>query len=235
MTGRSPGGRMGRMVTDECSILLEPYQAVYIDIAKVASSSIKATLASLLCLDGAEGNPHEVDFPRPPRADPLGERMYPGFYAFAFVRNPWDRLVSCYRDKILREVAGFTTFSESGVARCLDRFDAFFANMSFSDFVHAVSSISDEDADEHFRSQSDYVTNSYGSVAVDFVGRFEALDDDIARIAREIGLPVGTCLPRLQAAPKVDLASFYTAETRAIVMARYINDVELFEYDFPSG
>jgi hypothetical protein len=51
------------MLGTEYSILLEPHRAVYIDIAKVASSSIKATLASLLGLNGAGGNPHEIDFP----------------------------------------------------------------------------------------------------------------------------------------------------------------------------
>ena len=221
-----------RMVSGPSSILLKPYGAVYIDIAKVASSSIKSYLASLLDLEGAEGNPHQVKFPRPKSADPLGERIYPELYTFAFVRNPWDRLVSCYRDKILGEVDDFTAFAESGVAHCLARFDAFSANMSFRDFVSAVASIPDEDADEHFRSQSHYVTNASGIVAVDFVGRYEALSDDFAHVVREIGLPMSTQLPRLQMAPKLDYASFYTPETKAEVRERFINDVELFEYEF---
>ncbi len=107
--------------------------------------------------------------------------------------------------------------------------------MSFRDFVRAVASIPDEDADEHFRSQSDYVTNASGFVAVDFVGRYESLGDDFAYVVREIGLPVDTRLPRLQVAPKLDHARFYTPETKAMVKERFIKDVELFEYEFPSG
>lgn len=219
------------MLGDQYSILLEPYRSVYIDVAKVASSSIKAALASLLGLEGAEGNPHEIDFPRPNSADPVGERIYPGLYTFAFVRNPWDRVVSCYRDKIRGEVKDFTGFAESGVANCLARFGAFSADMSFRDFVHAVASIPDEDADEHFRSQADYVTNAHGAVAVDFVGRYEVLDDDFARVVRKIGLPPETQLPRLQAAPSDNWERYYTAETLAIVKRRYRRDVELFAYD----
>ena len=231
-----PGFSLRRlMLGPEYNILLEPYRAVYVDIAKVASSSIKATLASLLGLEGVEGNPHEIDFPRPSTADPAGARIFPGFYTFAFVRNPWDRLVSCYRDKIRGEVRGFTEFAESGVAHCLARFDAFSPKMSFTDFVQAVASILDEDADEHFRSQSDYVTNLSGSVAIDFVGRYETLDDDFEHIVREIGLPPQTRLPRLQVAPGRNHASYYTSKTRAIVKQRYARDLELFEYEFQYG
>lgn len=235
MTGRSPPGKMRCMVSDEYSILLEPHRAVYIDIAKVASSSIKATLASVLGLQGADGNPHEVEFPRPPTADLQGDRIYPGLYTFAFVRNPWDRLVSCYRDKILGEVTDFTGFAESGIAHCFARFDAFSANMSFEDFVRAVASISDDEADEHFRSQADYVTNASGCVAVDFVGRYETLSDDFDHVGHKIGLRSDIRLPRLQSAPKLNHASFYTSQTRSIVEARYAKDVELFCYEFQSG
>ena len=235
MTGGSPPGKMRCMVSDEYSILLERNNAVYIDIAKVASSSIKAKLASILNLLQIDGNPHEVKFPRPPSADLHGDKMYPGLYTFAFVRNPWDRLVSCYRDKILGEVPDFTGFAQSGVAHCLARFDAFFEDMPFDDFVRAVSSIPDEEADEHFRSQSDYVTNSSGRISIDFIGRYESLNDDFAYVARRIGLPPDLQLPRLQAAPKLNHASFYTSETRELVERRYASDIELFQYDFPSG
>lgn len=195
------------MLGPDFSIFLERYDAVYIDIAKVASSSLKATFASLLDLDldAVDGNPHEVEFPRPPYSAYTEERLYPGLYTFAFVRNPWDRLVSCYRDKIGGELDDFTNFSESGVAHCL----------------------------AHFRSQHDYLTNLSGDIAVDFVGRYENLVSDFQHLAHEIGLPSNTKLHRLQAAPKVvDYADYYTPDTRNVVATRFAQDIELFSYQF---
>jgi chondroitin 4-sulfotransferase 11 len=227
---RRPG-----MVGQEFTVFLKPYSAVYIDIAKVASSSLKATFAAVLGLDldKAGGNPHEVEFPRPPEPSPAGERLYPGLYTFAFVRNPWDRLLSCYRDKIQGEVEGYTRISQSGVARCLARFDAFSATMSFEEFVHAVALIPDADADEHFRSQHKYLTNVWGEIAVDFVGRYENLESAFRHVAKRIGLPSGTSLPRLQANPQlVSYADYYTVATRNIVATRYAQDIALFSYHF---
>jgi chondroitin 4-sulfotransferase 11 len=217
------------------TILLERYGAVYVDIAKVASSSLKAAFAAVLGLDlgNVDGNPHELEYPRPTIVDPTGNRMFPGMYAFAFVRNPWDRLVSCYRDKIAGEVADFTTMSASGVARCLARFDAFWAGMPFEAFVRAVAAIPDADADEHFRSQHCNLTNAHGDIAVDFVGRYENLQSDFLRVARTIGLPPGITLPRLQSNPRrVDYAAFYTTATRDVVAARFARDVGEFGYQF---
>ncbi|MFB3041791.1 MAG: sulfotransferase family 2 domain-containing protein [Candidatus Poribacteria bacterium] len=225
------------MLGSEFSIFLQPYSAVYIDIAKVASSSLKATFASVLGidLDAAGGNPHAVSFPRPPPAEKGGARLYPSLYTFAFVRNPWDRLVSCYRDKIGGAVKEFTEFSDSGVAYCLERFEAFFANMSFEEFVDAVVAIPDEQADEHFRSQNPYLTNSKGETAVDFVGRYENLEADFRYVAERIGLPSTIELPRLQAARhSVNYVDYYTKETREIVAHRFREDIERFAYCFGS-
>lgn len=223
------------MLAKEFSIYLERYQAVYIDIAKVASSSIKATLASVLELENVGGNPHDVDFPQPTTADPAGEKLYPNLYSFTFVRNPWGRLVSCYRDKIGGEVSDFTSFADTGIAHCLVRFNGFKTGMSFSDFARAVASIPDEEADEHFRSQADYVTNSAGLVAIDFVGRYENLAGDFGRVANHIGLAADISLPRLQAASKRDFTTYYTPAIQSLVASRYARDIELFKYQFPSG
>jgi chondroitin 4-sulfotransferase 11 len=223
------------MVGLEFAVFLECYSAVYIDIAKVASSSLKATFAAVLGLDldTVAGNPHEVEFPHPSEPSPAGERLYPGLYTFAFVRNPWDRLVSCYRDKIQGQVEGFTRFSQSGVARCLTRFDMFRANMSFEEFVHAVALIPEAEADEHFRSQHNYLTNVRGEIGIDFVGRYEQIGSDFRHVAERIGLPTGIHLPRLQANPhSVRYTDYYNAATRDIVATRFAQDIALFSYHF---
>ncbi len=219
-------------------ILLERHAAVYIEIPKVACTSIKTALASLAGVNLAEteGNPHDARWPVPPAAPGRSGPLFPDLFAFAFVRDPWDRLVSCYRDKIRGEVEGYTYFTiRPGVANCLARFDAFFAGMSFDDFVRAVASIGDEEADQHFRSQHTFVTNAEDRLAIDFVGRYERLARDFQLVEERIGLPAIE-LPRLQAAREpASYPAFYTAETRRIVEDRYGRDIEMFGYTFPPG
>ncbi len=220
----------------EISILLRRYDAVYVEIPKVACTSIKAALARLLGirLDHLGGNPHEADFPVPPEPSEDDRRLYPGLFAFAFTRNPWDRLLSCYRDKIRGEVAGFTKFTiRSGVADCLAGHDAFVADMTFDEFVRAVNSISDVDADAHFRSQYTFLQTGAGTVGVDFVGRYESIRSDLEHVAQAIGLPANFELPRLQAAhTAVNYVDYYNMETREIVASRFREDIHTFGYEF---
>lgn len=61
-------------------------------------------------------------------------------------------------------------FDDVGVAHCLTRFGVCTSGVSFEGFAQAVSSIPDEEADEHFRSQHVYVTNDTGRIAVDLHG-----------------------------------------------------------------
>ena len=221
----------------EC-ILLERWSAVYIETPKVACTSLKVALAALLGVDLADsdGNPHEARWPRPPAPAASGP-MFPGLFSFAFVRDPWERLVSCYRDKIRGEVDGFTFFTiRPGVANCLARFPAFVAGMAFDDFVRAVAAIPDGDADPHFRSQHSFVCDRAGRIAVDLVGRYERLSEDVREVERRLGLPaLALALPRLQAARTAQpYAAFYTAETAQLVAQRFARDAALFGYRPPA-
>lgn len=219
----------------EVSVLLARYGAVYIEIPKVACTSIKATLAHLLGIDLTQvgGNPHAVDLPNPGHVAVGNGPLFPGLFAFAFVRNPWDRLVSCYRDKIAGEVNGFTGFTiRPGIADCLAAFAEFTAGMSFDAFVDAVATIPDDLADIHFRSQHTFLTNSAGKLAVDFIGHYETLARDFALVQHQIGLP-GLRLPRLQTATiPVDYHNYYTFRTRQMVAERFQTDIALFAYTF---
>lgn len=215
-------------------VLVEASRAVYVEVPKVACSSIKIVLADWLGVDleAVGGDPHRARFPQPgPRR--AGPKLYPALFSFAFVRNPWDRLVSCYRDKVLGETPDFTTFHPGrGVAYCLARFDAFRPGMSFGEFVEAVTAIPDDEADEHFRSQHTFLTNHDGQIAVDFVGRFERLDKDFAVVRRRLGF-AWTPLPRIQATrTRVDYVQYYDSDTRAAVARRYAKDMQLFGYPF---
>lgn len=227
--------RQASIIGPEISIFLEPYRAVYIEVPKVACTSLKVAFAQLLGipLDEAGGNPHEVVFPAPPTSLSHSGQFYPGLFSFGFVRNPRDRLLSCYRDKIGGEVDGFTEFTDRpGVANCLAQFDVFEAGMSFEGFVEAVASIPDEEADAHFRSQFTFLANQMGEIAVDFVGRYECLNADFDLVRQMIGLPY-VQLPRLQAArSRVQYGDYFSPATRKIVAERFAMDIELFRYVF---
>ncbi len=107
--------------------------------------------------------------------------------------------------------------------------------MTFEQFVAAVASIPDSEADAHFRSQSTFLMTNKGNVGVDFLGRYETLQRDFQFVAKRIGLPAGIQLPRLQAAPhRANYVEYYTANTRRLVGERFRDDIETFDYQFGS-
>jgi hypothetical protein len=93
-----------------------------------------------------------------------------------------------------------------------------------------MAAIPDAEADAHFCSQHRFLTDDADQLAVDFVGRYERLAEDLRIVEQTIGLPA-LALPRLQAAREpVPYTRFYTADTWQIVADRYARDIELFGY-----
>ena len=145
----------------------------------------------------------------------LPPQVYAGLYKFAFVRNPWDRLVSRHA-YLLRK----TEHSRSREVNELGGFDAYLR-----------WELSRAGKKSGMRPQADYVEGADGLLIVDFIGYFERLTEDFAEVCRKIGAPASLPPPKTHAA-RADYRSLYTDETRDLVARAYARDIELFGYTF---
>jgi hypothetical protein len=149
-----------------------------------------------------------------------------GYFKFAFVRNPWDRLVSWYEMIVQRS-------REPGAYQlALWRYLNDNAS-SFDDFIERCTGvIQDVDGDKSFVfQQHQYLCDEEGRLLVDFVGRFERYEEDAKAILRRLGL-AHLELPKLNASVHRDYREYYTPKTQAIVAERFARDIALFGYQF---
>jgi hypothetical protein len=132
-----------------------------------------------------------------------------GHFKFAFVRNPWDRLVSFY------------AYARRYLARTLPRLQA----LSFGEMLRHIDSGAAWLEPLHaVRPQSDTARGA------DFVGRFERLNEDFARVCARLGL--SAVLPRRNALVHGAYATYYDDWSRAFVARRYAQDIQEFGYAF---
>lgn len=148
--------------------------------------------------------------------------------SFAFVRNPFVRLVSCYRDKILWE-PGDPVYPRPYYDIAPYRLPT---NMSFGEFVHRVARIPDRIADRHFKSQTADIYQD-GRTIVAFVGRMERLATDWAMIAQRYDLPVTLERAHTTRAkgPHDDWRDYYDKQLVDVVAQRYHADLRLLRYE----
>jgi hypothetical protein len=73
-------------------------------------------------------------------------------------------------------------------------------------------------------------------LCVDFVIRYENLNDDFAEVCRRLELPTPD-LPRLKAGirEKHHYSRYYDDETRALVAERHKNDIKILGYRFETA
>jgi chondroitin 4-sulfotransferase 11 len=224
-------------------IALHDYRAIYMAVPKVANSSLKTAVWHLMPED-IQALPQtgrkqrtiytvhrEAMFKRRLRLYKHQVSDYPGYFVFAFVRNPWDRLLSCYKDKI-----GFGAIMEDGryndpKTRSLHLGRGFRKEMSFRDFVEAVVRTPDKKANRHFRSQHTFLTDGQGNLLPSYLGRFEDLHPDFAEVMERIGAP-HVSLPHVRRSQDADYRSYYDTALRDAVARRYARDIELFGYEF---
>lgn len=203
-------------------------------IPKVANSAIRTTLARHVeRIPGCDLPPNTDRFWT--GAGAVGtamltarelERDHPDLFVFSFVRNPFDRLVSCWSDMIRDPQELLPALAALG----------FTPRMTFPDFVERAARISDEQADLHFRSQASMLSLD-GVPVPDFVGCYESLDRDWEtvriRVEERCGTDLGP-LPQINVRrrDRSDVPSRFADPGLAdLVRERYADDFRLFYPD----
>lgn len=138
----------------------------------------------------------------------LGEEALRGFFKFAFVRNPYDRFISVCAF-LNRGNGQFrkdpTLWMKSALLRPQFR------------------------ARVLVRPQSDLLTDEEGKLQMDFVGRYESLARDFARLTDQLSIP-GVQLTHLNASEHEDYNQVLDTDLRERIRQMYVRDFELFGY-----
>lgn len=139
----------------------------------------------------------------------LPASAYDSLFKFAFVRNPWDRLVSRYAH-LLR-------------SKDRRRHDFISSLEKFEDFLQWE--IKRDSANQY-----PYVTDAQGKQIVDFIGHYETLAEDFAKVCARLKIQVQ--LPHANVSDHRDYRTYYTPETRDFVAKQFRRDIEMFGYNF---
>ncbi len=140
------------------------------------------------------------------------------YFVYSFVRNSYDRAVSlCAKVHASRKrqwlaPAIFKLWVREGMS------DTRIAQ-------HAASP-------RMCTSQLDFLWDVEGNWLVDFVGRYEKLDEDVARVCRHLGIPTPEVAHLNVSVRERDYRKYYDDVTRERVAARYADELKELKYTF---
>jgi len=144
------------------------------------------------------------------------EGLFIDYFKFAFVRNPWDRLLSCWRNKVVD--SNYFKFSEELRAR-MQKFDR---------FVEYVEGLDLDQCDHHIRRQGRLIDINN----IDFVGRFERFEEDLADVLKEIGISDIAIARKNASENRLHYRQHYDDALMARVGELYKKDIKLFGYSY---
>lgn len=148
--------------------------------------------------------------------DYLGEECWSSYFKFTFERNPFDRIVSFYHWRTHQQSRppSFEKFVE---ALC-EEDEAFLKRNKLSGFSNLPFYLIDNE------------------IAVDFVGRYERLSEDVATVFQKIGLENDTWLPKNKSGIRPASASYLNYATEAMthkLRQAFQTEISLFDYQPP--
>ncbi len=174
----------------------------------------------------------------------LGQKLWDTYFKFAVTRNPWDLVVSQYH---WATRSGYGDAYERAVRRSLKRFWTYplkvrknfrilgtslgrtllqMDMLTFDFFARYML--------RYYEPNDSFYFDRSGSVGLDFLIRYENLQDDYASVCERIGLPLSE-LPSLKTKSRPKrrhYSTYYDDRTRELVAKMYHRHIEHFGYRF---
>lgn len=147
------------------------------------------------------------------------------FITFSVVRNPFDRVISNYRDA--RKGESYWDYAVNPT-----KFTHDVKNLKDKSFRELVGLL-DELEHEGWENQHTYLTDGTGNLMVDRVIKYENMIEELSSFLSEIGYSYDYNIKNLKNGTYgLDYRSFYDKETRKKVEEKYKKDLEYFNYSF---
>jgi len=180
---------------------------IWFRVPKAGSSTILSHLReSEVCLDMERAG--RIHYP---------VKLYADYFKFAFIRNPWSRLVSCWKNKVVDSNVEFN-FDAAELKRMQD----------FEEFVDFVAGLDINKCNSHLRLQTALIDLNN----IDYLGRMETFGDDVNHIFRKMGLQEKEVVPRNVSSGSKPYQDYYSQELAAKVAQIYRKDIQIFGYRF---
>lgn len=144
------------------------------------------------------------------------KKIFKDYFKFAFVRNPWERLVSCWQDKVVKK--NMYRFEPAELIKMRD----------FRNFVDFVEQLDIEKCDRHICLQSALIDLS----EIDYLGRMEAFEKDLIEIFGILDVPLEDVKKKNKSSYENPFRELYTQELIERVAAIYRKDIQIFGYHF---
>lgn len=213
--------------------IIDSLKAIFVHVPKTGGVSIDRYLVANCNLTGFTGH-HSVKVLKQKFPE-----AFDNYYKFAFVRNPWDRIVSAF---FFLTQGGYSKIDKVIIEKYIAKYDGNFTKFILDlpnnlHFVHAPESIQEECADglpfetSHFIEQSYWICDQSDNVAVDFIGRFESFEADFQRVCEALTIPYRELI-KSNSSSHMPYQACYTPETAEIVARLYKSDIARFKYTF---
>jgi len=155
----------------------------------------------------------------------LTQKEFNNCFKFAFVRNPFDKLVSTYfyvGYRYFNSFESFVKFLHNKGGEPDKSPDRFSRTRDFKWFL------------EHplFKAQHEFICNRNSKLMVDFLGKFEEFQKDASYVLSVLGVSEEKrdLFRRVNSTDHTHFNSYYNRETKKMVKSMYKKDFEIFSY-----